>query len=234
MTEFQLGHPCAGKDCRECETCIFDEDLFLDKTQPNKKFKNNMCRRLCNECVNLTKSFEMREAGRFDAACKLVTYEALGTSRARRIDFNISHGQDIVAPNWCPLKDAKHMEFPSASRPRPQDTGPQPNLNPNAALPSPSTSVSNNSSGELTFTEKRERMKLLPRHIKWEDIKEGHTYVIPKIISQSRKIVKVITKTDMVCSCHEISELTGNEYSYNCSVYPTDLDAVFITELRKY
>ena len=77
-------------------------------------------------------------------------------------------------------------------------------------------------------------MKLLPRHLEWEDLKEGHIYVIPKIMSQTRKIVKVITKTDMVCSCHEISELTGNEYNYNCSVYPTDLDAVFITEMRKY
>ena len=37
MTEFGQGHPCAGKDCRECETCIFDEDLFIDKVQPNKR-----------------------------------------------------------------------------------------------------------------------------------------------------------------------------------------------------
>ena len=29
-------HPCAGKNCNECESCIFDQDLFLDKNQ-NKK-----------------------------------------------------------------------------------------------------------------------------------------------------------------------------------------------------
>lgn len=222
MTEyFQEGHPCRGKDCKDCETCIFDEDLFLDKVQPNKK--ENMSKRLCNECVNLSKSYEMRDCGRFDAACKIVTYEALGTSRPRRIDFNVAAGQSIVAPCWCPLNENPQLALPNSSqvssaRPKPQETGPQPST----------------PSANLTYTEKRERMKNLPKHIKWEDIKEGNIYVIPKILSQSRKIVKVVTKTAMCCSCHEISETTGNEYSYLCSVYPTDLDAVFITEIHNF
>ena len=216
MTElFQEGHPCRGKDCKDCETCIFDEDLFIDKVQPNKK-NNNMCsRRLCNECVNLTRSYEMRESGRFDAACKIVTYEALGTSRPRRIDFNLSAGQTIVAPSWCPLKinaETKPLGLPTPSQ---VSNTPKP-------------------TGELTYTERRERMKSLPKHIEWDDIQEGKVYVIPKILSQARKIVKVIAKTEMCCSCHEISETTGNEYQYNCSVYPSDLDAVFITELRNF
>ena len=217
---FQEGHPCRGKDCKDCETCIFDEDLFIDKVQPNKKNNNNMCRRVCNECVNLTRSYEMRDNGRFDAACKIVTYEALGTSRPRRIDFNLSVGQTIVAPTWCPLKEgAQQLGLPTPSqvstRPLPQQTGPRP-------------------SGELTYSERREKMKELPKHLEWADIEEGKVYVIPKILSQARKIVKVITKTEMCCSCHEISETTGNEYQYNCSVYPSDLDAVFITELRNF
>ena len=87
---------------------------------------------------------------------------------------------------------------------------------------------------ELTYSEKRELMKELPKHIEWADIKEGNKYVIPRILSQSRKIVKVITKTDMCCTCHEISEFDGNEYTYNCSVYPSDLDAVFITEIHDF
>ena len=45
---------------------------------------------------------------------------------------------------------------------------------------------------------------------------------------------KVITKTDMCCTCHEISEFDGHEYTYNCSVYPSDLDAVFITEIHDF
>lgn len=214
---FQEGHPCRGKDCKDCETCIFDEDLFLDKVQPNKK-NNNMCsRRLCNECVNLTKSYEMRSAGRFDAACKIVTYEALGEKRPRRIDFNLSVGQTIVAPQWCPLLASNPIGLPSPSQ-----------------VSTPSETTTPKPTRELTYSERRERMKELPKHLEWEDIEEGKVYVIPKIMSQARKIVKVIAKTELCCSCHEISEITGNEYQYNCSVYPSDLDAVFITELRNF
>ena len=212
MTNFEEGHPCRGKDCKDCETCIFDEDLFLDKVQPNNKI--NMCnRRLCNQCVNLTRSYEMRSAGRFDAACKIVTYEALGEKRPRRIDFNVSSGQSIVAPNWCPLNGNVPIGLPT---------------------PSQVSTTTPTSTGELTYSERREKMKQLPKHLEWGDIKEGHVYIIPKILSQARKIVKVIAKTELCCSCHEISETTGNEYQYNCSVYPSDLDAVFITELRKF
>ena len=221
MIDFQEGHPCRGMDCKDCETCRFDEELFPDRVQPNKKKENNMDRKLCNACENLEKNYEMRFGGRYDAACKLCKYEALGTSRSRRIDFNVGVGQDIVTPNWCPLNGNTQMGFPSPStvssaRPKPQETGPHP------------------STVGLTYTEKRERMKNLPKHIEWKDIKEGNIYLIPRIMNQSRKIVKVITKTEMCCSCHEISETTGNEYQYVCSVYPSDLDAVFITEIHNF
>ena len=53
-------------------------------------------------------------------------------------------------------------------------------------------------------------------------------------MSQPRKVVKVSSKTSGVCVCHEINESTGNEYSYSCNIYPSDLDAVFITEYRKF
>jgi hypothetical protein len=86
----------------------------------------------------------------------------------------------------------------------------------------------------LTYSEKRELMKELPKHLEWDEIEEGKTYVIPRIMSQLRKIVKVSSKTSGVCVCHEINESTGNEYSYSCNIYPSDLDAVFITEYRKF
>ena len=230
MADIQEGHPCRGMDCKDCETCRFDVELFPDGVQPNKKIKENMAeKRLCNNCVNLERIYEMRSGGRFDAACKVCLFEAFDQKRPRRIDFNVGANSDIVAPNWCPLiEGGKPFGLPSPStvssaRPKPQETGPRP-----STVPTPSPT------GELTYTEKRERMKLLPKHLEWDDIKEGSTYLIPKIMSQSRKIVKVITKTDMCCSCHEISETTGNEYQYLCSVYPTDLDAVFITEIHNF
>ena len=91
MTEFgQEGHPCRGKDCKDCETCIFDEDLFLDKVKPNKR-ENIMSSKLCNFCANLEKSFEHREPGRFDAACRAMVYETWNSSRPRRIDYKTVH-----------------------------------------------------------------------------------------------------------------------------------------------
>lgn len=223
MGNFQEGHPCAGKDCIECETCIFDRDLFADNITPNERekqnvnSKNNMSEsRLCNNCVNLCRNYDKCDIGCFDASCKVVTYEAFGEKRPRRIDFNLKPNQSIVSPSWCPLKGTTPppgLPAPSqvTTRPRPQDTGPY-----------------------SSYTDRREKMKGLRKHIDWDDIKEGGIYVIPKILSQARKIVKVITKTNMCCTCHEISEYTGNEYSYNCTLYPSDLDAVFITELRNF
>lgn len=229
MADIQEGHPCRGMDCKDCVTCRFDVELFPDGVQPNKKKADSMDRKLCNGCVNLERNYEMRFGGRFDAACKVCTYEALGSKRARRIDFNVSPSSDIVTPDWCPLKDSKPYGLPSPStvssaRPKPQETGPHP-----STVPTPTNDVS-----QLTYAEKRERLKTLPKHLEWNEIQEGHIYVIPKIMSQCRKIVKVLSKTEMCCSCHEISETTGNEYQYICSVYPSDLEAVFITEIHNF
>ena len=85
MIDFQEGHPCRGMDCKDCITCRFDEDLFPDGVQPNKK--ENMDRKLCNGCVNLERNYEMRFGGRFDAACKVCTFEALGSKKISLIKF---------------------------------------------------------------------------------------------------------------------------------------------------
>ena len=230
MNEANKNHPCEGKDCRYCETCIFDVDLFVDKVHPNTKKEeiktNNMCNssRLCNNCINLIRNHEDCIGNKFDAACKVVSYEAFGETRPRRMAYNVSPMEDIPSPTWCPLREsAAQLMLPTPSqvthKPSPQTTGP---------------TASEESLTHMSYSERREKMKQIKRHLEWEDIEEGKLYVIPKILSQATKIVKVITKTDMCCTCHEISQVTGNEYQYNCSIYPSDIDAVFITELRKF
>jgi hypothetical protein len=160
----------------------------------------------------LEKSYQYCPPGKFDACCGLVKYEAFGVNRPRRIDYNLSSTEHIASPTWCPLKDeASRLMYQPSSTPAPVQ---------------PPT--------YLSASDKRERMKTLRKHVEWADIKEGTLYVIPKIMSQPKKVVKVITKTDMCCTCHEISEYTGNEYQCNTMIYPTDLDAVFITELRNF
>ena len=233
MTEFGEGHPCIGKNCIECETCIFDRELFPDRVTPNEELKNktsnNMCNNsnTCNNCPNLSKHYEHCDIGHFDAACGLVSYEAFGVSRPRRIDYNLSPNQTIVSPNWCPLKSSNSQTTPPpppsqvTHRPNPQQTGPQ--ASQQKCLPA-----------YTSYSDRREKMKELKRHVDWEDIEEGKIYVIPRILNQTRKIVRVITKTNLSCICHEISEYTGNEYQYNSTIYPSDLDAVFITEMREF
>ena len=224
MNNFGDNHPCAGKDCRDCETCIFDRDLFESGITPNEKAKiednkvnRNMCnKKVCNGCKNLSKDTSTCVSGHFDAACDAVSYNAFGVSRARRIEFSARYGDDIIRPNWCPLKE-EQLALPSQTT---------------ATSSTPSTS--SNVPAYTSYSDRRDKMKALRKHIEWEDIEEGKTYVIPKILTQSRKIVKVITKTDMSCVCHEISEITGAEFSYNCMVYPSDLDAVFINEIHKF
>ena len=246
MTEFgQEGHPCRGKDCKDCETCIFDEDMFLDKKQPNKR-ENVMSSNLCNLCANLEKSFEHREEGRFDAACRACSYETWNCSRPRRIDYNLSETQDIVRPTWCPLKKKEEPKYVvgeinldekrEIKSLTPKKTPSLPSLPPKPIVSEKEIleELRKKPIESLTYSEKRTLMKELPKHLKWDDIEEGKLYVIPKIMSQSRKIVKVYNKTSAVCVCHEISEITGNEYTYNCNIYPSDLDAVFITELREF
>ena len=226
MSEFQEGHPCLGKNCTECETCIFDRELFPDNIKPNerenKKQSNNMCdNKNCNECVHLVKDTTHCSLDHFDASCKMVFYEAFGEKRPRRIDYNISINQDIARPHWCPLNggSSSQLALPSqvTHKPNPQQTGP-----------------TSSTPAYTSYSDRREKMKELKSHLSWDEIQEGKVYVIPRILSQSRKIVKVITKTNLSCICHEISEYTGNEYQYNSTFYPSDLDAVFITEIHEF
>ena len=85
----------------------------------------------------------------------------------------------------------------------------------------------------LTYTEKRERMKNLPKHLKWEELKEGEIYVIPKILYQSRKVIKIVFKTENLIRCSEIDE-KGEESTILSSIYPTDIDLCLLQKLIIY
>jgi hypothetical protein len=214
--------------------------------KPNKR-ENIMSSKLCNFCANLEKSFEHREPGRFDAACRAVMYDTWNSSRPRRIDYNLSQTQDIVRPTWCPLNNNKknpsyvfgEMTTKKFEKEQSKEVKSLPAVPATPPKPIPTEAevleeLRKKPVESLTYSERRTLMKNLPKHLKWDEIEEGKTYLIPKIMSQGRKIVKVSSKTSGVCVCHEISEITGNEYSYTCNIYPSDLDAVFITELREF
>jgi hypothetical protein len=85
----------------------------------------------------------------------------------------------------------------------------------------------------MTYSERREKLMALPKRLKWDEIEEGGVYVIPKILSQARKVVRVVMKTDDILRCSEIDEF-GKESQVLTSVYPRDIDVVFITKVLKY
>ena len=219
MANNQTEHPCRGKSCDMCESCIFDMDIFSSENNINVKDMSE--RKVCNGCEKLRYCGNYSSIpNRFDVACSGVSYEAFNEKRPRRIDYNVTRMQTIVAPSWCPLKEDK-THLPSV-------------INDSTAQETSSKTNTASNPSYTSYADRREKMKGLRKHLDWDEIKEGNVYVIPKILSQSRKILKVITKTDMSCICHEINEFSGNEYSFNTTVYPSDLDAIFITKYHKF
>ena len=208
-------HPCDGKDCKDCETCIFDVDLFLDKR--NNMINNESCY-LCN---GLVKNYIGEERFKFNACCNKSLISSNGFARPRVIKANTGPMVELTPPSWCPKKRGVTKEFIINTDEEKKDTLSLP--------PTPTVKPST----QLTYSEKRERLLAMPKRIEWKDIEEDGVYVIPKILSQSRKVVRVIMKTDTLLRCSEIDEY-GKESQTLSSIYPRDIDAVFITKVLRY
>lgn len=198
-------HPCYGMDCKDCETCIFDVDLFKE----DKNMKNT-----CNNCKSLVKNYVGDGMLQFDACCSrcMVTYS--NYSLPRNIRYKTGHMVDIETPDWCPKARGVTKEYKS----------------------SVDIAASNAQTAEkkpLTYMEKKERLMNLPRSTEWEDIKEGDVYVIPKVLSSYRKVVRVVIKTDTLIRCSDIDEF-GKESQVCTSIYKSDIDSHFMKKVHKY
>ena len=217
-------HPCYGMNCNECETCKFDRDLFIEPKKNNQHMNNYDSCELCN---NLIKNYSNQESVKYNACCgrTLITFGC--GYRPRIIKANTGPMLPLPTPSWCPKKRGVTREYLSSSDLQ----------NEVKALPSPSTVSASNSdtaiNRPMTYSEKREKMMQLPRHLEWDEIEEGGVYVIPKILHQSRKVVRVVIKTESLLRCSEIDEY-GKESQVLTSVYPRDIDMVFMTKVLKY
>jgi hypothetical protein len=228
-TEINPNHPCADKDCKECESCIFDQDLFLDNNK-NKKNMDNCTS--CHLCSNLVKNYTGDDKIRFNACCGRYMVMFNTYSRPRVIKANTGPMLPLDPPAWCPRnRGITSMSVSSEELAK----------NVNKALPAPSQVSTPKETVEpvvktyktMTYTERREKLMALPKHLEWDDIVEGEIYVIPKILSQARKVVRVVMKSDTLLRCSEIDEY-GKESQALCSVYPRDIDVVFMTKILKY
>ena len=105
----------------------------------------------------------------------------------------------------------------------------------NKLLPPPPTTSQASSEvpfKNLSYYEKMKRLSELPKHMTWDEIKVGNTYVIPKILTKKMKIVKVVEKTAAMIRCSEIED--GKESLYMTTIYPNDVEAVFIVKFLTF
>lgn len=208
-------HPCYGLDCKECDTCIFDVDLFKED-----KMKNT-----CNDCSSLVRNYIGENRLQFNACCDRCIINYVSYSRPRNIQYKVGNMLDIIRPTWCPKERGVTKEYKSYTE-----------VNSMASTPTttpPALPAATPSKKFLTYSEKREMLMKLPKRTEWEDINEGDVYVIPKIMSQSRKVIRVVVKTDSCVRYLDIDEF-GKESTVCSSMYKSDIDSVFITKLHKY
>ena len=216
-------HPCYGMSCNECETCIFDRDIFAD----DKPKKENMyLNESCHLCGNLIKNYIGEDRLRFNACCGRSLIGFNSYSRPRVIKAATGPMVPLPPPEWCPKKRGVTKEYITSTEAE-QDLV-------RKCLPAPSTATQNIVQNRpMTYSERREKLMALPKRLEWDEIEEGGVYVIPKILSQARKVVRVVMKTDDILRCSEIDEF-GKESQVLTSVYPRDIDVVFITKVLKY
>lgn len=177
---------------------------------------------ICNYCGYLVKKHNGEDKRFFNACCSKKVIETNSVKRPMVIEFDAGEMFDIERPNWCPIQNMSdsQLALPSQSQ--------------TAALPKNLENGKEKKFKDMSYTEKREEFKKLPKRLEWDDIKEGHYYLIPKIMSTPRKILHVEMKTNACLRCHEISEYSGSEFSYATNIYPNEIEAVMIVELHNY
>lgn len=112
----------------------------------------------------------------------------------------------IERPEWCPKNGENALSLPQPS----------------------------NVKHEYTYSEKRTMIMQFPRNINWDDIKEGHLYVIPKVLYTPMKIVRVESIDSVKAKCKELS-IEGLKETYtSVYIYPNDIDAIVMAPLRSF
>ena len=91
-TIFNEDHPCFGKSCEGCETCMFDEPI------PDRSLR---ILPQCNECGYLIKQYSGSKS-EFSASCAKHMIMTENVERARIIQRNVSGNAPIYRPDWCP------------------------------------------------------------------------------------------------------------------------------------
>ena len=158
----------------------------------------------CNLCEHLEKQYIDESHIPFVALC--------GKTREKGcvsvINYRSGPMLAINCPEWCPLtKESKQIPMEE--------------------------NVIYKQFKDLSYTEKNNFLKTLPKHIEWDDVKEGNYYVLPKTQYVSGKIYKVTTKTTCLIHLTEVNEKFETTYASK-NIYPNDAELSFLVEYHKY
>lgn len=233
-----IDNPCFGKSCNDCETCIYDMDIddmnncgqFVKcysgancDTCVDRDTESSDKMTSCEKCPKLVKNYLDDSCLAFSAHCDGVKIWCNNSYYPRLLKAKTGPMLPIETPEWCPINKGVDEQI---LKPINQETSSQEK---DVELVEPKIK----SVKEMSYSEKREALGKLPRHIDWDDIKENDIFVVPKILTQSRKVVKIVTKADNLLRCSEINEY-GKESNYLTTIFKNDIDAVFITKIHRF
>lgn len=199
-------HPCEGKNCIDCETCIYDKPI--ESGLPEKKL---MPDEVCNYCGYLIKQYKDHNDTIFNACCSKCRIETANYARPRTIDFRLNETNDIKRPEWCPKK-AQDLIRDSVSHTPP---------------------IVTRADEYNSYTAKRNKLKELPNHLDWGDICIGKIYIVPPILGRKRKIIKPTFKSEYCLTSKDVGE-DGKVLNSITNIYKTDIDVNFIVELKNF
>lgn len=200
-------HPCEGKDCLMCDTCIFD--VPLDENLNPKEERRLRADETCNFCGYLIKQYKDRGDTIFNACCGMCRIEASTYSRPRTIDFRKKETDDIEKPSWCPK------------------------LHGATGIIATGTQAPTVTTGSSTYAQKRDKLKSLPNHLDWSEIEVGKVYVVPSILGKKRKILMPTYKSDYTLTCYDVEE-NGKVTLNVTNIFKTDIDTNFIIERKNF
>lgn len=182
-------------------------------------------RTTCHGCPNLVKRYNSTDTIQFAAQCAVSLTKMPDSSLIpMTIDEKAGPMKKLDTPSWCPLNQGLKTKI----------------YRPEIKYENEQTKDNKTEGNEpkrefkaLTYNEKRERLKQLPKRLNWEDIKIGELYVIPRIMYQKCKIIKVNTKTKDTITYSEI-DFKGGETKSFTSLNPNDIELVFMTKYLKF
>ena len=216
MTTSVFSHPCEGLSCENCVSCKFDEPLFDELEQKEEKEMET-----CNLCGYLIKAFVGCDKLTFNATCGLNMSCSPSYLKPTTIAYGLNRYDEVKRPSWCPKVCERKNKEENVVKPipiSPIDEDPQPKKV---------------EFKDMSYTEKREVLKKMPTHLKWDDITVGETYFMPRILSSSYKKVMVESKTEFMIRVKEVLN-DGSLASYSTSIYPNDVESVFITTIKEF